>query len=106
MLYSASWTDLKNIIQWLRGRDESQWEERTKELSDTITILKELSRPIPRPDRSPIRSREPDLLPSSEAVGINDAMPHLRGMLVAMHVRNRQEALDYGEAALSLLPTG
>jgi hypothetical protein len=48
MLYSASRTDLKNIIEWLRGWDESQWEEQIKMLSGTLVILSGLSRPIPR----------------------------------------------------------
>jgi hypothetical protein len=53
MLYRASWIDLKNILQWLRGQDESQWGEQAKALSDTIAVFKEFARPIPHLDRSP-----------------------------------------------------
>jgi hypothetical protein len=86
LIYSASWTDLKNIVQWLWGRDESQWDEQTKVLSDTIAILEDL--------------------PPPEAAGISDAMPYLRRMLAAMHGRRRKDALDCGNGALALLPYG
>ena len=102
MLYPATRTDLKNILQWLRGQDESQWEEQTTVLSDTIAVFKELSRPIPHLNRLPNAGRDVYSFPALPA-GINDAMPYLRGMLEAMGVRNRQDALDYGEAALGLL---
>jgi hypothetical protein len=106
MLYLASRTDLKNIVEWLRGGDESQWEGQTKLLSDTIAVFKELSRPIPHPDRSPNPSpRDLYSFPALPA-GINEAMPYLRGMLTAMRGRSRQDALDYGEAAFALLPEG
>ena len=94
IIYSASWTDLKNIVQWLRGRDESLWAEQAKVLSDTIAIFEELSGPIAGMDGPP------------EAAGISSAMPCLQGMLAAMHGRRRQDALDYGNEALKLLPYG
>jgi hypothetical protein len=94
IIYSASWTDLKNIVQWLRGRDESQWAEQAKVLSDTIVIFEELSDPIAGTDGSP------------EATGIAIAMPCLQGMLTAMQGRRRQDALDFGSEALKLLPYG
>ncbi len=109
MIYSASCIDLKNIVQWLRGRDESQWEEQTKVLSDTIATFEELSCPIPGPisclDGPPNPSGESELLPT-EAAGIDGAMPHLQGMLAAMHGHRRQDALDCGNQALELLPYG
>jgi hypothetical protein len=96
MMYSGSRTDVKNIVQWLRGNDESQWEAQTKLLFETMAILREMSDPI-------IRRDKPDLLPP-RAAGINAAMPYLRGMLAAMFGHNRQDALEYGEAILALLP--
>ncbi len=95
MISSASWIDLKNIVQWLRSRDESQWEEQTRLLFETMAVLSDLSLPITRPDK-------PDLLPPG-AAGINDGMPYLRGMLAAMFEHNRKEALEYGETALEFL---
>ena len=105
MIYPASRIDLKNIVQWLRGRDESQWKAQTRVLSDTIAILKELTRPMPRLDRQPSQHRGPDLLLPGSA-DINNAMPYLRGMLAAMHEHRREDALRYGKAALELLPEG
>ena len=105
MIYSASCTDLKNIVQWLRGRDESLWEEQTKVLSDTIATFEELSCPIPGVDGPNNPSGESELLPA-EAAGIEGAMPHLRGMLAAMRGHRRQDALDCGNQALELLPYG
>ena len=86
------------------GGDELQWEEQAEVLSNVIAIFKELSRAIPHLDKSPIPSRELYSFPALPA-GINDAMPHLRGMLAAMHGHSRKDALDYGEAALALLPS-
>ena len=103
MTYSASRTDVKNILQWLRGRDEARWEEQTRLLFETMAVLRELSLPIARRDKTGSRSIEPDLL-SPRAAGINDGMPYLRGMLAAMFGHNRKDALEYGEAALELLP--
>jgi hypothetical protein len=97
MMYSGSRMDVKNIVQWLRGVDESKWEEQTRLLFEIMAVLREMSDPI-------IRRDKPDLLPP-RAVGINAAMPYLRGMLAAMFGHNRQEALEYGESALGLLPT-
>jgi hypothetical protein len=96
MMYSGNRTDVKNIVQWLRGVDESKWEAQTRLLFEIIAVLREMSDPI-------IRRDKPDLLPP-RAVGINAAMPYLRGMLAAMFGHNRQDALEYGQAALALLP--
>lgn len=101
MLYPASRTDLQNIVQWLRGEDDSQWEHHSRLLAATIAVLKEISRPVTRLDEA--GSREPDLLPP-RAAEINAAMPYLRGMLASMNRHGREYALEYGEAALELLP--
>jgi hypothetical protein len=105
MMYSPSRTDVKNIVQWLRGGDESQWADQISLLSEAISQLQDLSRPIIRPDETGSRSREPDLLPPG-ATEINAAMPYLRGMLASMKRHGREYALEYGEAALELLPEG
>lgn len=98
MTYSAARADVQNILQWLRGDDESQWEEQIGLLSDTVAVLREMSRPT-----HGTRSRRPDVTPLGPA-GINDAMPYLLGMLAAMDGHNRKDALEYGEAAWALLP--
>jgi hypothetical protein len=103
MMYSASRTDLKTIVQRLRASDDSQWEEQIRLLSDTMAVLTDMSRPITRRDKTGSRSIEPDLLPPG-AAKINAAMPYLRGMLAAMFGHNRKEALEYGETALEFLP--
>jgi hypothetical protein len=103
MMYSASRTDVKKILQWLRGQDESRWEEQTRLLFETMTVLREMSLPVTPRDKTGSRSIEPDLLPPG-AAGINDGMPYLRGMLAAMFGHNRKDALEYGETALEFLP--
>ena len=45
MMYSASRTDLRNIAQWLRGHDDSQWENQIGLLSDTISDLENSAKP-------------------------------------------------------------
>ena len=96
MMYSGSRTDVKNIVQWLRGVDQSKWEEQTRLLFEIMAVLREMSDPIVRRDK-------PDLL-SPRAAGINAAMPYLRAMLAAMFGHNRKDALEHGETALGLLP--
>jgi hypothetical protein len=105
MPYSARRADVTKIVQWLKCGDECHWENQTKLLSGVIAIFKEMSRPIPRLDKAPRRYRLPTVLPA-HAAAIKDAMPYLRGMLAAMHARSRIDALDYGQAALGLLPEG
>ena len=86
MLYSASRTDLKNIVQWLRGHDDSQWENQIGLLSDTISDLENSAKP------------------KTPHVGtIAVAMPRLIKMLIAMNSRKRVAALEHGQIALELL---
>jgi hypothetical protein len=100
-MYSAARANVQNILQWLRGDDESQWEEQTRLLSETVAVLREMSGPTTRKSGS----RKPQLI-RPRGAGINDAMPYLRGMLAAMDGRRRKDALEYGEAACTLLPEG
>jgi hypothetical protein len=104
-MYSAAREDVQNIVQWLRGDDESQWDEQIGLLSNAMAVLSELSRPITRRDETGSRSREPDVLPPG-AAKINAAMPYLQGMSAAMRRHGREYALEYGETALELLPEG
>jgi hypothetical protein len=53
-------------------------------------------------DSSPNPTSELYAFPALSA-GINDAMPYLRAMLSAMYWRSREDAIEYGEAALALL---
>jgi hypothetical protein len=94
--------DLKNIAQWLRGADESQWEDVNRVLSETISELQALGHP-PRSDTKEGRSAESDSF-SSQATAINVAMPEPVKTLDAMHGHNRAAALEHGQAALGLLP--
>jgi hypothetical protein len=102
VVYSASRTELENIVEWLRGQDESQWENQVGLLSGTIYDVREMAHPITRRDETGSRSLEPDLIPV-EAVRIMAAMPHLGEMLDAMRRRNRETAVEYGQASLALL---
>ena len=105
MTYSASRTDVKNILQWLRGQDNSQWEDQVGSLAGTIYDLKEIAEPTTRRDQTGSRSLEPDVIPP-EAVRIYAALPYLAAMLDAMRIRNRMTAIDNGQAALALLTEG
>jgi hypothetical protein len=93
MMYSASREDLKTVLEWLHGSDESQWQYQTTLLSDMISDLQRMAR----------RSMESDVVPPG-AGEINTALPHLTKMLIAMHNRNRAAAIESGEAALAVLP--
>jgi hypothetical protein len=102
MVYRASRTDLKNIVQWLRGRSESQWEDQISLLSDSIAELSDMAVSMARREKAR-GSEESDLIPLIVA-GIHAATPALEEMLGAMQRRNREAALEHGEAALELLP--
>jgi hypothetical protein len=95
MMYSASREDLKTVLEWLRGSDESKWQYQTTLLSDMISDLQRMAR----------RSMESDFVPPG-AAEINTALPHLTKMLSAMHKRNRPAASASGEAGLALLTEG
>jgi hypothetical protein len=104
MMYSASREDLKTVLEWLRGRDESHWQYQTTLLSDMISDLQRMAlRRIHHPEKSGSRSMASDFVPPG-ADEINTAMPHLRKMLSAMRSQNRPAAAGSGEAALALLP--
>ena len=103
MMYPVRRDDLKSVLEWLQGNDESQWKYQTSLLSDTIADLQRMARPIRRPDKTGGRSVESNFF-SSEATAINVAMPLLKNMLSAMHHQNRAAAIESGEAALGLLP--
>ncbi len=103
-MYSASRTNIKNVVEWLRGTDETRWEQQTRLLFEAITELGEMSRLIP-PRRFLSRGVQPELV-LSKKFGITDGMPYLRGMLSSMFAHNRRDALEYGETALEFLPEG
>ena len=67
--------------------------ERFRLTWDTMAIFKELARPIPQLDRS------------SSPAGISDECLTCEECWQRCVLLNRQDALDYGEAALTLLPT-
>ena len=106
MQYPARRNELRNLLQWLReGRDESIWEDQIHLLSETISALQDLAHPTATPEPTNRRSAESDAF-SPEATAINVATPQLMKMLDAMKVHDRKAALEYGEAAVGLLPEG
>jgi hypothetical protein len=105
MMYSASREDLKIVLDWLHGSDQSLWEYQTTLLSETISDLQRMARRVHRPEKSGSRSMESDFIPPG-ADEINIAVPHLMKMLGAMRSENRAAAIKSGEAGLALLPEG
>jgi hypothetical protein len=105
MVYSATREDIKTVLEWLYGSEQSQWEYQTTLLSDTIGDLRHMASPLRHPDKTGSRSMAPPQIPPG-ADKINSAMPHLTKMLRAMQSRNRPAAIESGEAALALLPEG
>jgi hypothetical protein len=105
MMYTARRSELAAIVQWLEGSDESQWEEVTILISQTISNLQDLPRQAMAKgaDSAEGPSSEPDSF-SAQATAVNVAIPQLMEMLKAMHDHNRAAALEYGQGALGLLP--
>lgn len=101
-------TDLTNIIEWLKGNDESRWDDQTRLLSETISELEDFPRQATKGHEAAPGSRgRPSAESNSysqEATSISVAMPELMKMLKAMQDHNRAGALEYGQAALGLLP--
>jgi hypothetical protein len=95
--------DLKNIIQWLRSSDDSQWYDVTRLLSETVTDLESMVHP-PHVDTGGPSSESETFSPKASA--INVAIPQLTKMVKALHEHRRAAALEYGQAALRLLPEG
>jgi hypothetical protein len=42
MTYTASREDVKTVLEWLYGRDESQWAKQTNRLFETISDLERI----------------------------------------------------------------
>lgn len=103
MMYSASREDVKIVLEWLDGSDESQWNIHTNLLSEAISDLQRMARRVHRPEKSGSRSMESDFVPRG-ADEIITAVPHLMKMLGAMRSENRAAAIKSAEAALALLP--
>jgi hypothetical protein len=103
-MYSASRTNLNNVLHWLRGQDESQWEEVTQLLSETVSELQDLVHPPHREMTGGPSSESHSFSP--QATAINVAMPSLMRMLNAMRNHNKVVALEHGEAAMEFLPEG
>jgi len=104
MQYPVSRNELRNLLQWLReGREESSWEDQIRLLSETIANLQDLAHPTANPEPTNRRSAESDSF-SPYATAINVAVPQLMKMLDAMKAHDRTPALEYGEAAVGLLP--
>jgi outer membrane biogenesis lipoprotein LolB len=95
--------DLKNTLQWLRGSDESQWNDVTRLLSETVAQLQDAVQQAKDHKTMDRRAAESDAF-SREATAINVAMPQLTKMLDAMKDHNREAALEHGQGALALLP--
>lgn len=107
MTHSAR-AELENIVQWLQSNDESQWDEQTRLLSETISGLQDVfnqkAQGATQTTGSAERPSAESETFSPEATAINVAMRQLMKMLKAMHDHNRAGALEYGETALGLLP--
>lgn len=87
----------------VRGNDESQWNDTTRLLSETISNLRDMVQQT-RDRKTTGRPAAESETFSAESNAINVAMLHLMQMLGAMHIRNRELAIKHGEAALGLLP--
>jgi hypothetical protein len=112
MTYSSPRADLERIVQWLQSTDESHWDKQTPLLSGAISGLQKVSNQTTKAPGATLTSGSTER-PSSEsetfspkATAVNVAMPQLMKMLKAMHEHNRAAALEYGQAALGLLPEG
>jgi plasmid stabilization system protein ParE len=106
MMYSAHRADLEKIFHWLQSNDESQWDEQTRLLSETVSTLQDVAHPQTKSHEPADRPASESARFSAEANAINVALPEMMQMLGAMHIRNRELAIKHGEAALGLLPVG
>jgi hypothetical protein len=104
MMYTTSRREVEGIVQWLQGNHESHWHAQTTLMSQTISNLQDLLRQARATAGTTERpSAESDSF-CDKATAINVAMPQLMKMWEAMHNHNREGALEYGQAALELLP--
>ena len=102
MIHLAASEVIKSILDWLQGNDDSNWRDKTMLLSETISELRQISRPIQPRVKTGSRSVEPHVI-SPQAMRINTVLPHLYKMTYAMQRRNRTAAIEYGKLALEVL---
>jgi hypothetical protein len=85
---------LKNILDWLDGKDEAEWERQIELGEDCRSDMERLARPKYSGARKGSHQFGPERDPN--AAKLNRAIPHVRAMLAAMRNRNRAAALEHG----------
>jgi hypothetical protein len=101
MWYDGTKDLLKNIVEWLEGSDESDWEGQTAFAVECISDMRRMAQPIRRNDK-PVSFAE-EMFESPVAGKLSKAIPHAEAMLRSMRSRNRAAALQSGKAALAAM---
>lgn len=102
MLYDGTKDLLKNIVEWLEGSDESDWEGRTAFAVQCISDMRLMAQPLRRNDK-PVSFAEEMPVESPVAGKLSKAIPHAKAMLRSMRSRNRAAALQSGKATLAAM---
>lgn len=101
-MYDDSKTSLKNILEWLDGTDETEWDRQIQLGEECRSDMERMARPIYTGAKA--RSHGalgPERGPN--AGKLDRAIPHVRAMLHAMQNRNRAAAVEHGKAAIAVM---
>jgi hypothetical protein len=85
-------SELKGIVQWLDGTDETQWATKIALAKNCLATMRQRAEPIEDPNKPGSRSTQPPVV-NRDAAKLNKAIPHVEAMLYAMQDRGRAKAL-------------
>ena len=102
MFFTTTKSQIHSVLQWLQGTDETQWQDQTDLLQESLSELHRIANP--QPERSKPTSRgaqTPAGGPESEKA--RKAIPYVRQTLYEMGRRDRAKAVEACSAAVAAL---
>ena len=93
-------SELKSILQWLEGTDETQWASKIALAENCLATMRQRAKPVKDPSKPGCRSAQPVVV-NPDAAKLNKAIPHVETMVYAMHGRDRAKALESAKAVVA-----
>jgi hypothetical protein len=91
MTYPEIKESLTNILKWLEGNDDPNWDAQIEVGEECRSEMERMARPNYRQRTTGSPGHDPKL---------DRAIPHVRAMLSSMRSRKRAAAVEHGKAAV------
>jgi hypothetical protein len=95
-------SELKSIVQWLEGTDETYWASKIALAKNCLATMRQRTKPINDPGKPGSGSAQARVV-SPDLGKLNRAIPHVESMLYAMRRKERVKALESGRVAVAEL---